>query len=390
MQYQNKFSLNQLTIRTFIVFWLGFFAMMALVVTLPYLDSTIYSSLQEKEIAYYQKKIAESIRNNKIKSLVAKMPILPIDKSASPRPVLFDPNKKEILGAFNDEKNYVYRFIDNANEFAHPMKKNFNDIQIAGPFQIYLDDFSDPFSLFFISRVNPYQEILRYMIDYPIVLFLLTVFITSPLLWWFTYTIVKPISRLQKAANSIALGNFEVDPQLTKHGPIELRQVGQSFNRMAKSISNLISNHQNLLSSISHELKTPLTRLQLATALIRHQTGDNLAVKRIEKEIERMDKMINELLLISRQKMNTQIERDIFPAENIWNEVIQDALFEAEQQNIKFEQNINLPNKNNDQIFLNGNINLLQSAVENIVRNALKYTKDKIKLSIFIQEEEEE
>ncbi|OOF46548.1 two-component system sensor histidine kinase CpxA, partial [Rodentibacter trehalosifermentans] len=389
MQYQSKFSLNQLTIRTFTVFWVGFFAMMALVVTLPYLDSTIYSSLQENEITHYQKKIAESIRNNKIKSLAAKVPILPIDKSDNARPILFDPNKKEILGAFNEEKNYVYRFIDNANEFSHPMKKNFKDIQIAGPFQIYLDDFSEPFSLFFISRVNPYQEILRYMIDYPIVLFLLTVFITSPLLWWFTHTIVKPISRLQKAANSVALGNFEVDSQLTKHGPLELRQVGQSFNRMTKSINDLLSNHQNLLSSISHELKTPLTRLQLATALIRHQIGDNLALKRIEKEIERMDKMINELLLISRQQMNSQTERNIFPAENIWHDVIQDALFEAEQQRIEFEQYINLPN-NGMPILLNGNIKLLQSAVENIIRNALKYTKDKIKLTIFIQEEEEE
>ncbi|OOF49995.1 two-component system sensor histidine kinase CpxA [Rodentibacter genomosp. 1] len=389
MQYQNKFSLNQLTIRTFTVFWLGFFAMMMLVVTLPYFDNSLYSLLKGSEITYYQKKIEESIRSNKIKSLMSEVPVLPIDKSDNARPILFNPNTKEILGAFSSEKDHIYRFIDNVSEFSHPMKKTFKDIQIAGPFQIYLDDFNEPFSLLFISCINPYQEILVYMIDHPIILLLLTVFITSPLLWWFTYTIVKPISHLQKAANSIALGNFEVNPQLTKHGPLELRQVGQSFNRMAKSINHLISNHQNLLSSISHELKTPLTRLQLATALIRHQMGDSLAVKRIEKEIEQMDKMINELLLISRQKMNTHIERDVFPAENIWNNVIRDALFEATQKKIKFEQNISLPD-DGKQVFLNGNISLLQSAVENIVRNALKYTKDKIKINIFIQEEEEE
>lgn len=81
---------------------------------------------------------------------------------------------------------------------------------------------------------------------------------------------------------------------------------------MAISIDNLISNQQRLLSSISHELKTPLTRLQLATALVRRQCGETDSVKRIEREIERMDKMISELLLLSRQQMNSQVKRDIF------------------------------------------------------------------------------
>ena len=391
MPYHSKFSLNQLTIRTFTVFWFAFFAMMMLLVTLPYFDNRLYSSLQEHETAFYQKKIAESIRNNKIKSLLAEVPMLPIDKSVAVRPVLFNPYKKEILGAFNDEKDYIYRFVANSSDFSRPMRKNFRDIQIAGPFQIFVDNFDDPFSLFFITKIDPHQEVLRFMLDNPLILLLLTLLITTPLLWWFTYTIVKPISRLQKAANSVALGNFKTEPELTQHGPLELRQVGQSFNRMAMSINNLLSNHQNLLSSISHELKTPLTRLQLATALIRHQLGsDNSAVKRVEKEIDRMDKMISELLLISREQMNTQAERDIFPAENIWDEVVEDAIFEAEQRKIKFEQNISLPEGKRRKIFINGNVGLLQSAVENIVRNALKYTKDAIKLSIFIQEEEEE
>lgn len=386
MLSRNKLTLNKLTIRTFSVFWLAFFAMMMLLLTLPYFDNRFYSSLQENDIAYYQKKMAEAIRNNQIKSLLAEVPMLPIDKSASVRPVLFDPYRKEILGAFSEEKNYIYRFAGYANNFAHPMRKSFKDVQIVGPFQIYVDNFDEPFSLFFLSRVDPHQEILRYMIDNPFVLLFLTLLITSPLLWWFTYTIVKPIARLQKAANSVAHGDFKIDAQLSQHGPLELRQVGQSFNRMATSIDNLISNQQNLLSSISHELKTPLTRLQLATALIRHQMGDSNALQRIEKEIGRMDKMINELLLISHQQMHKQTERVLFPIESIWHEVVHDAVFEAEQRKITFEQDIHLPHKH-EKIQINGNLKLLQSAVENVIRNALKYTKNKIKLSVFIQDE---
>ncbi|OOF86553.1 two-component system sensor histidine kinase CpxA [Rodentibacter ratti] len=384
MSAHKKFSLNYLTIRTFVVFWLAFFAMMTLLTLLPYLDNRFYSDLREHEIATYQKKLVESIRNHKIKSLLSEVPLLPIDRFDKTRPIIYDPSRKEFFGAFNEEKIFIERFFETANDFSHPMRKNFANLQIAGPFQVYVDNLDKPFSLFFISHANPSQEILRYMIDNPLVLLILTLLITTPLLWWFTHTIVKPISRLQKAANSVALGNFKIDPQLIQNGPLELRQVGQSFNRMATAINGLISNQQNLLSSISHEMKTPLTRLQLAVALLRHQTGSNSAAQRIEKEITRMDKMINELLLLSRQQMSTQTKRSIFPAKQIWLDVVQDAMFEAKQRNIEFEQNFQLSNSD---IFLNGNPELLQSAVENIVRNALKYTKSKIKLSIFVQEE---
>ena len=156
---------------------------------------------------------------------------------------------------------------------------------------------------------------------------------------------------------------------------------------MSTAIDNLISNQQSLLSSISHELKTPLARLQLATALVRHECGETDSVKRIEREIGRMDKMISELLLLSRHQMNSQVERDIFYANTLWTDIINDAKFEAEQRGITFLTNIRLPK---NELQLNGNFRLLESAVENIVTNALKYTKDKIELHIFIQEEEEE
>ncbi|OOF54602.1 two-component system sensor histidine kinase CpxA [Rodentibacter genomosp. 2] len=385
MPNQKKFSLNYLTIRTFMAFWIAFFTVMVLLLLFPYLDNRFYSSLQEHEIASYQKKLVESIRNRKIKSLLSGVPLLPIERFSETRLVLYNPLRKEFFGAFNEEKIFIERFAETVNDFSQPMRKNFADIQIVGPFQVYVDSFDEPFSLFFISYASPSQEILRYMIENPVILLILTLLTTTPLLWWFTYyTIIKPIYRLQRAANNVALGNFKIDPQLSQSGPLELRQVGQSFNRMATAINGLISNQQNLLSSISHEMKTPLTRLQLAVALIRPQIGSNNAVQRIEKEITRMDKMINELLLISRQQMNVQTKRSIFPAEQTWRDVIQDAMFEAKQRRIEFEQYFQLSDSD---IFLNGNPELLQSAVENIIRNALKYTKSKIKLSIFAQEE---
>ena len=387
MKLHSFFCFNQLAIRTFALFWFSFFIMMSLLIVVPNLDLRLYSPLEESDIVNYQKEILNIVRNGQLQGLISEVPVLPSDKFQPSRPVLINLQTKDILGELPEETTYIRRFAEASNNFSEPKRKNFNEVQISGPFQVYLGDGANSYALYFISYVNPQREIFNYVFDRPIILILLILLITSPLLWWFTRMLTKPISRLQEAANSVALGNFKINKSLVANGPLELRQVGQSFNRMATSIDQLISNQQTLLSSISHELKTPLTRLQLATALVRHECGETDSVKRIEREIGRMDKMISELLLLSRQKMNSQMERDIFYANTLWTDIIKDAKFEAEQRGIAFLTNIRLPK---NELQLNGNFRLLESAVENIVTNALKYTKDKIELHIFIQEEEEE
>ena len=385
MKLRSFFCFNQLAIRTFALFWFSFFIMMSLVIVVPNLDLRLYSPLEESDIVNYQKEILNIVRNGQLQGLISEVPVLPSDKFQPSRPVLINLQTKDILGELPEESIYIRRFAEASNNFSEPKRKNFNEVQISGPFQVYLGDGANSYALYFISYVNPQREIFNYVFDRPIILILIILLITSPLLWWFTRMLTKPISRLQEAANSVALGNFKIDKSLVANGPLELRQVGQSFNRMAASIDHLISNQQTLLSSISHELKTPLTRLQLATALVRHEYGETESLKRIEREIERMDKMISELLLLSRHKMNSQVERDIFYANMLWTDIINDAKFEAEQRGITFLTNIRLPK---NELQLNGNFRLLESAVENIVTNALKYTKDKIELHIFIQEEE--
>ena len=355
-------------------------------IVLPNLDLRLYSPLEEADIVNYQKEILNIVRNGQLQGLISEVPVLPSDKFQPSRPVLINLKTKNILGELPEEAPYIRRFANVSSNFSEPKRKNFNKLQLSGPFQVYLGDTAS-YALYFISYVNPQREIFNYVFDRPTILILIILLITSPLLWWFTRMLIRPISHLQEAANSVALGNFKIDKSLIANGPLEIRQVGQSFNRMASSIDRLISNQQTLLSSISHELKTPLTRLQLATALVRHECGETESVKRIEREIGRIDKMISELLLLSRHQMNSQVERDIFYANTLWTDIINDAKFEAEQRGITFLTNIRLPK---NELQLNGNSRLLESAVENIVTNALKYTKDKIELHIFIQEEEEE
>lgn len=110
--YTTKLSLNRLTIRTFSVFWIALFVMTTLLVILPYFDGHLYSELDDNEIATYQQKLVESIRNNKIKGLLAGVPVLPTDKFDSARPVLITPNK-EVFGALGEEKTHILQFLMN-------------------------------------------------------------------------------------------------------------------------------------------------------------------------------------------------------------------------------------------------------------------------------------
>ena len=131
--YTKKLSLNRLTKRTFSVFWIALFVMTTLLVILPYFDGHLYSELDDNEIATYQQKLVESIRNNKIKGLLAGVPVLPTDKFDSARPVLITPNK-EVFGALGEEKTHILQFFDESTNFTIPQRKTFRDIQIAGPF----------------------------------------------------------------------------------------------------------------------------------------------------------------------------------------------------------------------------------------------------------------
>ena len=255
MKLRYFFNLNQLTIQTFLMFWFSFFIMMSLVIAVPNFDLRIYSPLKEANIVNYQKEILHIIRTGKLQEIVAGVPVLPADKFQPSRPVLIDLKTKNILGELPEEMPYIQRFSDVSNNFSYPKRKNFNELQISGPFQVYLGNGENSYALYFISYVNPQREMFNYLFDRPMILIFLILLITTPLLWWFTRMLTTPISRLRDAANSVALGNFKIDKRLSIKGPLELRQVGQSFNRMAISIDNLISNQQRLLSSISHELK---------------------------------------------------------------------------------------------------------------------------------------
>jgi two-component system sensor histidine kinase CpxA len=122
--------------------------------------------------------------------------------------------------------------------------------------------------------------------------------------------------------------------------------------------------------------------LQLGTALLRRRSGESKELERIETEAHRLDSMINDLLVMSRNQQKNALVSETVKANHLWHEVLDNAAFEAEQMGKSFT--VNFPP---GPWPLYGNPNTLESALENIVRNALRYSHTKIEVAFSVDKD---
>src|SRR5436305_1050615 len=140
---------------------------------------------------------------------------------------------------------------------------------------------------------------------------------------------------------------------------------------MANRLGDLVQSQRRLLSDVSHELRSPLARLRVALALSRRRedAAQNTSHDRIELEVERLDELIGRILTLSRlESGQVNPPMELLSLNRIVEEIVEDAKYEAERTG----HTVQLESK--DQIRMNGNEELLRSAVENVVRNAIYYT----------------
>ncbi|MDU8924586.1 envelope stress sensor histidine kinase CpxA [Pasteurellaceae bacterium LIM206] len=375
--------LNSLPVQIFALFWFTFTALLLLAFFIPSLDNRVYTELKGDTLVAYQKQIAYSIRNEQLSRLLVTPAPFAVDLTEPIHPILVDKNNN-ILGATGNEILAVQQFILQSNNASRPMVKNFGNIQLAGPFIIHINlQEKNSYLLYFSKKVDAQKAGLNFVFDHPIIIVTFIILFSTPFLWWLAWSIARPIRRLQKFAENIAIGDFTTHKDLEQQGAVELRKLGHNFNKMATALDDLLSTRESMLYAISHELRTPLTRLQLAAALIRRRIGEISEITRIDTETERLDKMINELLLLSRNQLKSQLMREVFPITEIWKDVIEDAKFEAKQQHINF--NVTYKISSPEKYTINGNQASLACALENLLRNALKYTNDKMEATFAIE-----
>ncbi|MGX2969730.1 envelope stress sensor histidine kinase CpxA [Ursidibacter sp. B-7004-1] len=377
----NKFKTlrNYLAFQIFAYFALMIVLVLSVALALPKFDARIFNTIKERELRFFYQESQNTQLEYNLDEIVERN--LKTVTSNGFDVILFDQETNVVVGVNKKYLNTLRAFIFKADNPLEPLQRRFGTIEIYGPFLVSSGD--KKYYQYFIDQVDPQIEVINAIFDSPILILLILFAIFTPLLIGLSLRIAKPVKALRLSADAVATGNLMIDEKLETEGIIELRQVGKSFNRMILSLQKLTSYQQRLLSDISHELKTPLTRMQLAVSLIRRRSGESNELTRIENEIQKLDTMIHDLLSLSRQQVNLHLRREIFPINKIWEDIFADAKFELGQYNLDFLVSLRVLHP--EQFYINGNVAILSSAVENVVRNAKKYAASSIKVIIYVE-----
>lgn len=184
--------------------------------------------------------------------------------------------------------------------------------------------------------------------------------------------LTRPISRLRTAAQKIAAGDLKAR---ASGGSVQHDEVGQlvkDFDHMAERLEALIGAQQRLISDVSHELRSPLTRLKLALDLARADSPNGMmpTIDRIEREAERLSGLVGMLLTLSRLEAGDAVpETTMVHIPDLLAEIAADVEIEAQSRHCSVELD------RMQECWIEGNQELLRSAFENVVRNAIRYTE---------------
>jgi two-component system, OmpR family, sensor kinase len=193
--------------------------------------------------------------------------------------------------------------------------------------------------------------------------------------WWLAEHLTAPIRRIQAGARALASENLDVRVSAgLEDRKDELAVLARDFDAMADQLRANRSATTQLLRDISHELRSPLARMRVALGLARQPPADfSRQLDRMEREVERLDAMINQVLKLARlHGTDALLEREPFELDEVIEEVVRDANFEGAVKNCS----VNLNGAANETVL--GNRELLRSAIENVLRNAVRYSpKDK-------------
>jgi len=196
-------------------------------------------------------------------------------------------------------------------------------------------------------------------------------FFAAMLAWYLT----RPINQLRKGFDRLAQGRLsERLAPIMGNRRDEIADLARDFDLMAQRLEELVASRDRLLHDVSHELRSPLARLQLAIGLAR-QAPDrtNASLDRIDREAARLDTLVGELLSLARTEHRGMNGDDYFDLAGVLRSVVEDAQFEARSSDVKIGLSDDIGAA--DQVPpLRGDAETVRRAIDNIIRNALRFS----------------
>ncbi|PCI58707.1 MAG: two-component sensor histidine kinase [Gammaproteobacteria bacterium] len=295
---------------------------------------------------------------------------------------LKDPQKQQVFSVKKKANKQIKKYLLE-NNIKQPLSVKFQQVMLTGPVKISINDHNYQLFITMTRRHEPplFFVPLWLRISIPLV-------ISFILLWLLARSLSKPILKIQQAANK--LGNGDLTTRVTQldQRNDELGQLASSFNHMAEKLSNSISAQQRLLADVSHELRSPMTRLQLAVALAHKSAKSPEELEkyllRCETEIGRLDDMLGNVITLSR--LENTLPNFNSSSINI-NKLIDDLV--ADAQFIANEKDIKITFADQHKIITNGDEQLLASALGNILTNAVKYSPENSEVKVNITSDQE-
>ena len=359
--------MRSLFLKIFLSYWIAqaLFLVLAILVTLAIHPSGEISSVQAQQARFlseavqaYQTGGQEAARNY----------LRSVRDAQHVRPFLFDENTRDLTGRIPPE--WILRVARGETATADSLRGRLGPARYLrqsmaasdGHSYMLVLEFPPQEHRFFGPHGVPHLGILIAIISSGLVCYILARYLTSP------------IVRLRAATQKLASGDLTARagvPGSRRHD--EMAELMRDFDRMAERLENLVNAQNRLLTDISHELRSPLARLNVALELARQRSGTEAssALDRIDRETNRLNELIQKLLTIARLEAgDDSIEKIPVHLEQIVQEIARDAAFEAQNRRCEVEATVV------DDCVVMGSPSLLHSAIENVVRNAIRYTRE--------------
>jgi len=203
---------------------------------------------------------------------------------------------------------------------------------------------------------------------------------TGVLCWMAAVGVVSPILKI--AGTITRFGEGDLSARVHTKRRDEIGQLGRSFNSTAEQLERLIVSERRLLGDISHELRSPLARLKFAVKLARTSSDTNAALDRIERDVNRITSLVADIVEITSIEGDPSVrEMENTSLKKIVDEVVRDCSLEAQFRGCSIEVSGNIDGN------VVGNRELLRRAIENVLRNGIRYTPKHSTIQLSMEED---
>jgi two-component system sensor histidine kinase CpxA len=199
--------------------------------------------------------------------------------------------------------------------------------------------------------------------------------------YFLTRYLTRPILRLRSVSQQISGGQLSAraDAALESRRD-EMGDLVRDFNSMANTTETLISSQRQLLYDVSHELRSPLARLNVALDLLRRRVGEVPALNRMQIDLQRLNETIGRLLTVAKLEASSTLQNSArVDLPDLVSSIAADADFEAQERGSRVEV------AESADLEVLGDPSLLRSAIENVLRNALRFTAPGTPVEVLLQ-----